>query len=55
MRHGIDRSYTCWILHDEISNKNDIENMTYVSNEYGTETYNCDRVEEIAEALEEDL
>lgn len=57
-RHGIDQSYTCWILHDEISNKNDVdlgENMMYASNEYGTETYKSNSVEEIAEALKQDL
>lgn len=56
-RQGIDRSYTCWNLHGEKSNGNNEsgDNTTYVSNDNGTYTYDYDRVEEIAEALEEDL
>src|ERR1051325_465661 len=44
-------------MHGEKSNGN-VElrdNMTYASNENCTDTYDYDRVEEIAEALEEDL
>ena len=57
--HGIDRSYTCWIFHGEKSSEN-VEpgvksNATYASYDNVTDTYDCDRVEEIAEALEEDL
>ena len=59
LRHGIDRSYKCWIFHGEKINEN-VEprgksNTTYASDDKDTETYDCDRVEEIAEALEEDL
>ena len=57
LRYGIDRSYTCWNLHGEKSNEN-VEsgyNTTYASNDDCTDTYDYDRVEEIAEALEEDL
>ena len=57
MRHGIDRSYTCWNLHGEKSNENvePGDSTTYASNYSGADTYDCDRVEEIAEALEGDL
>ena len=59
LMRGIDRSYTCWIFHGEKSIEN-VEpgvksNATYVSDDNATDTYDCDRVEEIAEALEEDL
>ena len=57
IRYGIDRSYTCWNMHGEKSDGNDEsgDNRTYASNDNGTDTYDYDRVEEIAEALEEDL
>ena len=59
LRHGIDRSYKCWIFHGEKINENveprGTSNTTYASDDKDTETYDCDRVEEIAEALEEDL
>ena len=57
IQYGIDRSYTCWNMHGEKSDRNDEsgDNMTYASNDNGTDTYDYDRVEEIAEALEEDL
>src|SRR4051812_19904891 len=51
---GIDRSYTCWNFHGEQINGN-VEsrcNMKYASNDDCTNTYDYDRVEEIAEALE---
>src|ERR1051325_591466 len=57
IRYGIDRSYTCWNMHGEKSNGN-VElgdKRTYVSNDNCTYTYDYDRVEEIVEALEEDL
>ena len=59
LMRGIDRSYTGWIFHGEKSTEN-VEpgvksNATYVSYDNATDTYDCDRVEEIAEALEEDL
>src|ERR1044072_2618222 len=59
LRRGIDRSYTCWIFHGEKNSEN-VEpgvksNTTYASYDNVTDTYDCDRVEEIAEALEEDL
>ena len=59
LRHGIDQSYQCWIFHGEKINEN-VEssgksNTTYASYDKDTETYDCDRVEEIVEALEEDL
>src|SRR3954471_23851390 len=57
LRFGIDRSYTCWNLHGEKSNGN-VEsryNTTYASNNDCTDTYDYDRVGEIAKALEEDL
>src|ERR1051325_3010610 len=54
---GIDRSYTCWNMHGEKSNGNveSGDKRTYVSNDDCTDTYDYHRVEEIAEALEEDL
>ncbi|XP_058771635.1 uncharacterized protein LOC131645005 isoform X1 [Vicia villosa] len=57
LRFGIDRSYTCWTMHGEKSNGNAESscNRKYASNDDCTDTYECDRVEEIAEALEEDL
>ena len=56
-RHGIDKSYTCFNFHVEKSNGNveSGDNTTYASNDNSTDTYDYDRVEEIAEALEEDL
>ena len=57
LMHGIDRSYACWNLHGEKSSGN-VEssyNTTYASNEDFADAYDYDRVEEIAEALEEDL
>ena len=44
-------------MHGEKSDGNDEsgDNRTYASNDNGTDTYDYDRVEEIAEALEEDL
>src|ERR1051325_11330088 len=59
LRRGIDRSFTCWIFHGEKSSEN-VEpevksNATYASYDNVTDTYDCDRVEEIAEALEVDL
>src|SRR4051812_46247927 len=57
LRFGIDKSYTCWNFHGEKSNGN-VEsryNTTYASNDDCTYTYDYDRVEEIAKALEEDL
>src|SRR3954470_14554760 len=57
LRFGIDRCYTCWTMHGEKSNGN-VEsrcNTKYASNEDCTDTYDYHRVEEIAEALEEDL
>src|ERR1043165_8506954 len=56
IRYGIDRSYTCQNMHGEKSNRN-VEwggKRTYASNGNCTDTYDYDRVEEIAEALEED-
>ena len=57
LRYGIDRSYTCQIFHGEKSNKNvePGDSTLYASDDNGTNTYDCDRVEEIAEELEEDL
>src|SRR3954462_231554 len=57
LRFGIDRSYTCSTMHGEKSNGNAESrcNRKYASNDDCTDTYDCDRVEEIAEALEEDL
>src|ERR1051325_4373915 len=57
LRFGIDRSYTCWTMHGEKSTGNAESscNRKYASNDDCTDTYDCDRVEEIAEALEEDL
>ena len=57
LRNGIDRSYTCWIFHGEKSNENvePGDSTTYASDDNGRDTYDCDCVEEIAEALEEDL
>src|SRR3954470_13930761 len=57
LQFGIDRSYTCWTMHGEKSNGN-VEsrcNTKYASNDVFTDTYDYDRVEEIAEELEEDL
>src|ERR1051325_7131631 len=59
LMRGIDQSYTCWIFHGEKSSEN-VEpgvksNATYASYDNATDTYDCDRVEEIAKALEEDL
>src|ERR1051325_5185384 len=57
IRYGIDRSHTCWNFHGEKSNGNveSGDNRTYASNDNCTDTYDYDPVEEIAEALEEDL
>ena len=57
LRNGIDRSYTCWIFHGDKSNGNvePRDSTTYASNDNGRDIYDYDRVEEIAEALEEDL
>src|ERR1051325_8806290 len=57
IRYGIDRSYTCSNMHGLKSNGNveSGDNRIYASNDNCTDTYNYDRVEEIAEALEEDL
>ena len=56
---GIDRSYTCWIFHGEKSNDNvepgEKSSTAYASDDKDTDTYDFDRVEEIANALEEDL
>src|ERR1044072_6741618 len=57
IRYGTDRSYTCWNMHSDKSNGNveSGDKRTYPSNNNYTDTYDYDRVEEIAEALEEDL
>ncbi|XP_058770990.1 uncharacterized protein LOC131644494 isoform X3 [Vicia villosa] len=60
LTHGIDRSYKCWIYHGEKINENvepveKSNTTTYAPDDNDTDTYDCDRVEEIAEALEEDL
>ena len=53
LRNGIDRSYTCWIFHGEKSNRNvePGDSTTYASDDNGRDTYDCDCVEEIVEAL----
>src|SRR3954465_3583970 len=50
LRFGIDRSYTCWTMHGEKRNGNAGSscNRKYASNDDCTDTYDCDRVEEIA-------
>ena len=57
LRHGIDWSYTCWIFHGEKSYEyvEPGDSTKYDSEDNDTDTYDCDRVKEIAEALEEDL
>lgn len=55
--NGIDQSYTCWIRHGEKKKGNiNFENSsTYASTDFDTDTYEPDRVDEIAKAVEEDL
>ncbi|XP_058735867.1 uncharacterized protein LOC131607939 [Vicia villosa] len=58
LTHGIDRSYKCWIYHGEKINENvepgeKSNTTTYAPDDNDTDTYDCDRVKEIAEALEE--
>jgi len=53
----IDRSYTCWTMHGEMSNNNvDLgNNETSESNEFDTNTFYYDRVDEIVDVVEEGL
>lgn len=57
LANGIDRSYTCWTMHSEMSNNNvDFQNNeTYESNEFDTNTFDHDRVDEMLDVVEEDL
>lgn len=55
--NGIDQSYTCWTMHGETKAKSTNVNSSvrYSEKDFETNTYDCDRVEEIATAMEEDL
>lgn len=55
--NGIDRSYTCWTMHGEMSNNNvDLgNNETSESNEFDTNTIDYDRIDEMLDVVEEDL
>jgi hypothetical protein len=54
--NGIDRSYTFWTMHGVTSKNVDLENNSkYVSDEFNANTYDCDRFEDMADAVEEEL